>query len=337
MTILGRNEIHETLINKETEILDYTFEDDWLKLRQKGIGGSDIGALLGLNKYKSVVDVYLDKVEGKRVEDNSAMEWGRNLEPVIRSYFEEKNKSLYDVYLAPFSLKFGILRANLDGIIFDKEKRRYGILEIKTANIFTVKEWKDGKVPPTYYSQVMHYMAVTGFDFAIIAVLIGGSEYKEFYIERNEEEIQIIQQVANNFWKDYVIPKQIPAPDGSDAYSEYQKELLGKYETYENRIEIEREQEIKLEELENIKDNIKDLERKAKEIEQDLMNEIIENKADLMVGKNFKVKLVTQNRMKIAPEFKKECSELINEYKTLEQKYKVPYKINFLRIDRIGE
>ncbi|QXW65636.1 YqaJ viral recombinase family protein [Streptobacillus moniliformis] len=146
MTILGRNEIHETLINKETEILDYTFEDDWLKLRQKGIGGSDIGALLGLNKYKSVVDVYLDKVEGKRVEDNSAMEWGRNLEPVIRSYFEEKNKSLYDVYLAPFSLKFGILRANLDGIIFDKEKRRYGILEIKTANIFTVKEWKDGKV-----------------------------------------------------------------------------------------------------------------------------------------------------------------------------------------------
>ncbi|WP_064611179.1 YqaJ viral recombinase family protein [Streptobacillus moniliformis] len=337
MTILGRNEIHETLINKETEILDYTFEDDWLKLRQKGIGGSDIGALLGLNKYKSVVDFYLDKVEGKRVEDNSAMEWGRNLEPVIRSYFEEKNKSLYDVYLAPFSLKFGILRANLDGIIFDKEKRRYGILEIKTANIFTVKEWKDGKVPPTYYSQVMHYMAVTGFDFAIIAVLIGGSEYKEFYIERNEEEIQIIQQVANNFWKDYVIPKQIPAPDGSDAYSEYQKELLGKYETYENRIEIEREQEIKLEELENIKDNIKDLERKAKEIEQDLMNEIIENKADLMVGKNFKVKLVTQNRMKIAPEFKKECSELINEYKTLEQKYKVPYKINFLRIDRIGE
>ncbi|WP_064606948.1 YqaJ viral recombinase family protein [Streptobacillus moniliformis] len=337
MTILGRNEIHETLINKETEILDYTFEDDWLKLRQKGIGGSDIGALLGLNKYKSVVDVYLDKVEGKRVEDNSAMEWGRNLEPVIRSYFEEKNKSLYDVYLAPFSLKFGILRANLDGIIFDKEKRRYGILEIKTANIFTAKEWKDGKVPPTYYSQVMHYMTVTGFDYAIIAVLIGGSEYKEFYIERNEEEIQIIQQVANNFWKDYVIPNQIPSPDGSDAYSEYQKELLEKYETYENRIEIEREQEIKLEELENIKDNIKDLERKAKEIEQDLMNEIIENKADLMVGKNFKVKLVTQNRMKIAPEFKKECSELINEYKTLEQKYKVPYKINFLRIDRIGE
>ncbi|WP_064616398.1 YqaJ viral recombinase family protein [Streptobacillus moniliformis] len=337
MTILGKTEIHEKLINKETEILDYTFEDDWLKLRQKGIGGSDIGALLGLNKYKSVVDVYLDKVEGKRVEDNQSMKWGRILENVIRLEFEEINTKLYDVYLCPFSLKFGILRANLDGIIFDKEKRKYGILEIKTANSFTSKDWKDGKIPPTYYAQVMHYMAVTGFDFAIIAVLVGGSEYKEFYVERNEEEIQIIQQVANNFWKDYVIPKQIPAPDGSDAYSEYQKELLEKYETYENRVEIEQEQEIKLEELESIKDNIKDLERKAKEIEQDLMNEIIESRADLMVGKNFKVKLVTQNRTKIAPEFKKECPEIINEYKALEQKYKVPYKINFLRIDRIGE
>ncbi|WP_156298980.1 YqaJ viral recombinase family nuclease [Streptobacillus canis] len=330
-------QIHEILENKKTEILDYSVEEDWLELRKKGVGGSDIGAILGVNKYRSLVDVYLDKVEGKKVEDNSSMEWGRQLEPVIRSYFEEKNKGVYDVYLAPFSLKFEHLRANLDGIIYNKQTKKFGVLEIKTANIFTAKEWKDGKVPTSYYAQVMHYMAVTGFEYAVIAVLIGGNDYKEFYIERNVGEIEMIKLAAKDFWETYIIPKRLPAPDGSDAYSEYQKELLSKYETFENRIEIDEEQEDKIKHLEILKGSIKDLEKKVKSIEQDLMNEIIENETNLMVGDNFKVKLVTQNRTKIDPKFKKDYQEMITQYKEIEDKYKVPYQVNFLKIERIGE
>lgn len=34
---------------------------EWLRERQKGIGGSDIGAILGLNKYKTAFEVYLEK------------------------------------------------------------------------------------------------------------------------------------------------------------------------------------------------------------------------------------------------------------------------------------
>ena len=89
---LDKEELKEILPNKEVEPLDFVSQEDWHKLRSKGIGGSDIGAILGVNKYRSLVDVYLDKIEGKKVEDNNAMFWGRILEPIIRAEFQKKKK-----------------------------------------------------------------------------------------------------------------------------------------------------------------------------------------------------------------------------------------------------
>lgn len=334
---LDKEELKKMLPNKEVEPLDFVSQEDWHKLRSKGIGGSDIGAILGVNKYRSLVDVYLDKTEGKKVEDNNAMFWGRILEPIIRAEFQKKHSEEYQTYLVPYSLKYGVLRANVDGLIYNNNTQKWGVLEIKTANQFTAKEWSDGVVPQSYYAQVMHYLAVTGLDYAIIVVLIGGSDYREFYIERNEDEVKAIKEVAEDFWNTYIIPQKIPAPDGSDSYSEYQRELLAKYETFSNRVELDEDMNKLLDESEEKKQQIKELEKEVKETEQKLMQLIIDNQADLAESDKYKVKLVTQNRTKVDPKFKTEQKELINNYKEIEEKYRIKYKTNFLKISMIGE
>lgn len=334
---LDKEELKKILPNKEVEPLDFVSQEDWHKLRSKGIGGSDIGAILGVNKYRSLVDVYLDKTEGKKVEDNNAMFWGRILEPIIRAEFQKKHSEEYQTYLVPYSLKYGVLRANVDGLIYNNNTQKWGVLEIKTANQFTTKEWSDGVVPQSYYAQVMHYLTVTGLDYAIIVVLIGGSDYREFYIERNEDEVKAIKEVAEDFWNTYIIPQRIPAPDGSDSYSEYQKELLAKYETFSNRVELDDDMNKLLDESEEKKQQIKELEKEVKEAEQKIMNIIIDNQADLAENNKYKVKLVTQNRTKVDPKFKIEQKELINKYKEIEEKYRIKYKTNFLKISMIGE
>ena len=334
---LDKEELKKMLPNKEVEPLDFVSQEDWHKLRSKGIGGSDIGAILGVNKYRSLVDVYLDKTEGKKVEDNNAMFWGRILEPIIRAEFQKKHSEEYQTYLVPYSLKYGVLRANVDGLIYNNNTQKWGVLEIKTANQFTTKEWSDGVVPQSYYAQVMHYLTVTGLDYAIIVVLIGGSDYREFYIERNEDEVKAIKEVAEDFWNTYIIPQKIPAPDGSDSYSEYQKELLAKYETFSNRVELDDDMNKLLDESEEKKQQIKELEKEVKETEQKIMNIIIDNQADLAESDKYKAKLVTQNRTKVDPKFKTEQKELINKYKEIEEKYKIKYKTNFLKISMKGK
>lgn len=63
---------------------------EWLRYRKKGIGGSDAGAVCGLNPYRSAMDVYLDKISADTEEiDNEAMRQGREFEDYIARRFME--------------------------------------------------------------------------------------------------------------------------------------------------------------------------------------------------------------------------------------------------------
>lgn len=196
---------------------------EWLQFRQNGIGGSDVSGIFGLNKYSSPMGVYLSKVTPIDEQNDTAGEaayWGNVLEDVVAKEFEKqsglkvrkKNEMLaHDEH--PYMI------ANLDRVIVGKKQ----ILECKTASIYMAKEWEGDDVPAAYYLQIMHYLAVTGYEGAWVAVLIGGQKFSFKYIERNEEVIQNIISVCSDFWTNHVIPKVPPAYDGSDASSK----LLG--------------------------------------------------------------------------------------------------------------
>lgn len=201
--------------------------EEWLNLRKTGIGGSDAGAVCGVNPYAGAADVWLSKTsEGLRVKDrdNEAMRQGRDLEAYVAARFCEetgfkvrRSRFLYRNREHPFMI------ADVDRLIVGKDAG----LECKTAGVFQTEQWKEGAVPPHYLIQCLHYMAVTGKQEWYLAVLILGREFKYVRLERQEEQIQKLIRAEEQFWTQNVLAGRLPSPDGTEAYSE----VLGKYFT----------------------------------------------------------------------------------------------------------
>jgi len=109
--------------------------------------------------------------------------------------------------------------ANLDGICEHPEHGEV-IFEAKTSSFYRSGEWEGGKIPDEYILQIQHYMAVTGFKGAYIAVLLGGNNFKWQFVERDEEFIQILIQLESEFWER--VQSNIPPElDGSDASAKF--------------------------------------------------------------------------------------------------------------------
>lgn len=192
----------------------------WLEFRRKGIGGSDAAAIAGLNKWKSPVAVWLEKTGQIEPEEaGEAALWGQKLEDVVARHFAEvtglKVQRRNAILQHPDHL---FMLANLDRVIVDKENG-WGVLEIKTTSAYRKDAWEDDRVPDEYMLQVQHYLAVCGYQYAYIAVLIGGQTYKHQYIPRDEEIISYLIQIESDFWK-LVESGTPPEMDGSEASSE---------------------------------------------------------------------------------------------------------------------
>ncbi len=194
--------------------------DEWLKFRNRGIGGSDVSVICGVNKYKSPVELWMEKtgqIEPK--EAGEAAYWGTILEPIIRDEFSKR--SGMEVALERSILQHpyhSFMMANLDGIVIDPVKNCTCVFEAKTANQFSAGDW-ELDVPEGYQLQVQHYMAVTDYTGTYIAVLIGGNQFRYYYIERDDEMIGLLIMLEKHFW-DCVIKKIPPKIDGSKASSE---------------------------------------------------------------------------------------------------------------------
>lgn len=198
-------------------IIDAGSRDAWLKAREKGIGGSDASAVMGMNPYKTNIDLFEEKI-GRRIpediSDRPYVKYGNAAEPLIRGLFAidyQEYEVEYHENRILQSKEHPFLQASLDGELTDREGRK-GILEIKTSNILQsmqYEKWKD-RIPDNYYIQVLHYLLVTGYEFAVLrAHLI--SEWgrdkrttaKHYFIERSEveEDLKALLQEERKFWE----------------------------------------------------------------------------------------------------------------------------------------
>lgn len=171
----------------------------WLEERRSGIGGSDAGAVCGVNKYKTPYQVWEDKTgKADPIPDNAPMLWGRNLEPVIRQHYSDVTGR---VVMVPDMIirhpKHPFMLANLDG--FTEDRR---VLEVKTAR--SGQDWGEpgtDEIPLTYLFQMQHYMAVTGYEVADVAVLIGGQDFRLYEIPADAELQEMMIEQEAEFWK----------------------------------------------------------------------------------------------------------------------------------------
>lgn len=189
--------------------------EEWLSDRQKGIGGSDAGTILGYNPYKSVYTLWAEKtgrIDGA-IPDNFYMRDGRDLEEIVAKRFAEEEK--VRVTKSSFSYQnpeFPFMLGNIDRWI---KSEKIG-LEIKTMDVRKRIDLDGGDIPPQYYAQCVHYMAVTGATEWWIAIWQYGQPLKKYCIKRDEEEIQTLIEAEQAFWK-CVEEDTPPDIDGSES------------------------------------------------------------------------------------------------------------------------
>ncbi len=190
----------------------------WRNFRTTGLGGSDIAAVMGISPFRTALDVWLEKTGRQAPQDISNVEavyWGTVNEAAVadrwaRDHPECNVRRLNATLVGRPEWKM----ANLDRLVV--EGGRPSVLEIKTASAFKAEEWADG-VPPYYLTQVTWYLAITGWDMAHVAVLIGGNDYREFDVPRDEEDVRAVTEAATDFWENYVAKDVMPQVVGADA------------------------------------------------------------------------------------------------------------------------
>lgn len=194
---------------------------EWLQVRRSGIGSSDAASAVGLNPYKSPLELWLEKTgrdaDLPQVDPNdmdSPMYWGNVLESLVaRQYSRKTGRQVRRVNAVLQHPGEPWMLANLDREVVGCADVQ--ILECKTAGLNGARLWKDG-VPEYVQLQVMHQLAVTGKQAADVAVLICGQELQVHRIERDEALIAQLITLERQFWH-AVETDQAPPADGSDS------------------------------------------------------------------------------------------------------------------------
>lgn len=229
MTDLEMFNLHS---NPKLKTLHFDNEVDWDELRTKGIGGSDIGALMGLNKYSSPLMVYRQKVEGWKqdLSNNANIKKGKELENLILTNYVNPLVSSkgYVVGKPDFMIvndDIPYFRANVDGIAYKPGTPHTEniIIEIKWISEWAEVNWNGPEyngVPASYYAQVQLYMAVTGAKGALICGLFDKNwEFKTYWIPRDEMFIMGMKSVGKKFYE-YNMVMKIPPMVSSDVDKE---------------------------------------------------------------------------------------------------------------------
>ena len=196
----------------------HTFEtrEEWLKARKNFIGGSDASAVVGMNPYKTNIDLWLEKTGQVIPEDISHkpyVQYGHDAEYHLRELFKldfPEYQVFYEENNMFTNKKYPWGHFSADGWLKDA-KGRNGILEIKTTEILQSmqKEKWNHKIPDNYYIQILHGLLIMEADFAILKAqlktVFDGVPYlqtRHYFIERKEveEDIEFLKSSESNFW-----------------------------------------------------------------------------------------------------------------------------------------
>lgn len=230
-------------MKKEVQVINTRgwAREEWLSERRKSLGGSDIGAALGLCRWRSPYAVWAEKMglTGEE-EDNEAMRLGRDLEAYVAARFTERTGlRVRRVNAILRNAAYPHLHANID-----REVVGSGVpcgLECKTASALSVKRFLGGEFPAEYYAQCVTYLAVTGYTRWYLAVLVLGKEFKVYQITRqkddvtpawcagsvwvDQEELDSLRAFAATFWR-HVEEGTPPPVDGSESTADTIEEIF---------------------------------------------------------------------------------------------------------------
>lgn len=196
--------------------------------RMEGLGGSDIGAILGLSKYRTPVDVWAEKTG--RVppqESNLQMRFGTFAEEFVAQEYSAATGLKVQRFNPMLRHPTAPLIGHVDRLVVPEGKkvashkseiRTDCLLECKTANAFAAfnaEEWGEAgtdNVPTAYLVQVATYRILTGCRYADLAVLFGNHDLRIYHLWRDVELEQMIIAKATEWWQHHIVSDVAPDP-----------------------------------------------------------------------------------------------------------------------------
>jgi putative phage-type endonuclease len=196
----------------------------WLEGRTYGIGGSEAGIILGINPFKSRLELWNEKVTRTRhlhPEAEIRLKLGNLLESFIAEEYSKITNRKLDVRDQMVHPKYNFILGNIDREIIDNEKGP-GVLEIKTKGAFT--NWEGEDIPIYYMAQLQHYLELYNYKWGSFAILdLGTLKINHYDVNRDDEFIDKLIKEEVAFW-DLVEKKIPPEVNGSGACQEFLKE-----------------------------------------------------------------------------------------------------------------
>lgn len=197
----------------------------WLEGRRRGMGGSDVPPILGLDPWRSGLDVWISKVQPlppePTTEEKFHLRLGKLLEPVIAGLYETETER--EILALEPEIVEHLVYPELIGTpdrIVSGEKR---VVELKSENLFADKFGDPGtdQIPDHYLLQCAHYMAVTNLDRCDVAVLHGGAKFAIYQLRRDLDLERTMIEQLREWWAAYVVKKVEPPLDASESWGNY--------------------------------------------------------------------------------------------------------------------
>lgn len=273
--------------------------EQWLLKRRNGVGGSDAGAVMDLNKWASPLTVYLDKKGLSHFDGNRATERGSWLEEPIR----EKAKEALGVMIeeCPYmftSATHPFMSANIDGLVYIQEEKEINDISLSGLGGHEIKttqrgdDFSEHEIPDSYFAQVQHYMAVLDLPWFILsAYFIDRHEFHHYVIQKDEAFINRLIEAEKDFWESYIEKGVMPAPSGIDAEMAI---ITDMFEGSAVSIVLDTQAESLSAEYLLINQQLKDLEKRKAQLSESLKLKIIaqqtagETKAHAIAG-NYRI------------------------------------------------
>jgi putative phage-type endonuclease len=248
--------------------IEYYPSEEFHERRRLGVGGSDVAAIVGVSRWRTPLEVYMDKKGlAEPIEENEAMKMGKMHEPTIIELYNEKNDYWIDDS-SPVGEKAIVKKGehyyfHPDGFIYDNDKI-IGGFEAKTSRV--MKDWgfEPHEIPQEYILQCQWGMFVCDLPFFDLAVLLQGVEYRQYRIERDDTVINTLKTAVDAFWRNNVLDSIPPPPTGAKSDSQLLNAL---YEQTDKQVQADEIALAFIDKLETTRIAIKHLEDEKREAE----------------------------------------------------------------------
>lgn len=197
--------------------------EQWLELRRKNIGGSEVAALFGCQPAYAMSHYTLWHVKRGDIPeptfDGERPAWGLRLEDAIAAAASEK-LGITSYRRAGYWQHPTVpgLGCTPDFICEDGIR----LLECKNVDWLVYRKQWGGEPPKHILLQAQTQMACTGADLVDVCGLVGGNDLKTFPIERRPKIIAAIEARVLDFWESMANGKEPPIDDTTSTAASVQ-------------------------------------------------------------------------------------------------------------------